>query len=356
MGLGSLTTVSLAKAREFAGECRRIRLQGIDPIDHRNGVRAAARLDAAKAITFDECRGAYIAAHKAGWRNAKHRAQWANTLATYVSPVFGKLPVQTVDVALVMKVLEPIWSTKPETASRLRGRIERILDWAKARGFRSAENPARWRGHLDHLLPARSKVRKVKHHAALPFSEIAAFMAALRERDGVAGLALEFAILTAARTGEVLGATWDEIDLRTRTWTIPADRMKGQRQHRVPLSDDAIGLLGRMQTLKANEFVFPGDRGKPLSNMALLMMLRRMGRGDLTTHGFRSSFRTWAAECTGFSREVVEAALAHIIENKVEAAYQRGDLFEKRRRLIAEWAKYCAIPRNVVSMVVTLNA
>jgi integrase len=357
MGLGSLGTVSLAKARELASECRRLRLQHIDPIDHRNGVRATARLDAAKAMAFDECRDAYLAAHNAGWRNAKHRAQWTNTLVTYVTPVFGKLPVQTIDVALVLKVLEPIWSTKPETASRLRGRIERILDWAKARGFRGGENPARWRGHLDQLLPARSKVRKVKHHAALSFDEITPFMTELREREGVAARALEFAILTAARTGEVLGATWDEINLRSRTWTIPAHRMKGHREHRVPLSDAAIRVLARMQELKSGELVFPGNRnGKPLSNMALLMVLRRMGRGDLTTHGFRSSFRTWAAERTGFPREVVEAALAHVIENKVEAAYQRGDLFEKRRRLMIEWAKYCARPRSAEGSIVSLRA
>ena len=264
MGLGSLTTVSLAKAREVASECRELRLQGIDPIDHRNGVRAAARLDAAKAMTFDECRDAYIAAHQAGWRNAKHRAQWVNTLSTYVTPVFGKLPVQTIDVALVTKVLEPIWSTKPETASRLRGRIERILDWAKARGFRAGENPARWRGHLDQLLPARSKVRKVKHHAALPFGEIPQFMIALREREGVAARALEFAILTAARTGEVLGATWDEIDLRTRTWTVPAHRMKGEREHRVPLSDHAVGLLEQHANGEIECIYFSGpSKGSP---------------------------------------------------------------------------------------------
>jgi integrase len=269
MGLGSLTTITLAKARELASECRQLRFDGIDPIDHRNGVRVAARLEAAKATTFDQCCDAYIASHKACWRNAKHRAQWVTTLGTYVTPVFGKLPVQTIDVALVMKVLEPIWSAKPETASRLRGRIERILDWARARGFRSGENPARWRGHLDHLLPTRSKVRKVKHHAALPFGEIAQFMAALRERGGVAARGLEFAILTAARTGEVLGATWSEIDLGTRTWTIPAHRMKGDREHRVPLSDDATKLLEHMQTLKSNELIFPGHRnGRPLSNMA----------------------------------------------------------------------------------------
>jgi integrase len=356
MGLGSLTTVSLAKARELASECRRSRLQGIDPIDHRNGVRNAARLDAAKAMTFDECRDSYIAAHQSGWRNAKHRAQWVSTLSTYVTPVFGRLPVQTVDVALVMKVLEPIWAKKPETASRVRGRVESILDWSKARGFRSGENPARWRGHLDHLLPVRSKVRKVKHHAALPFDEAAQFMMALREREGIAARALEFAILTAARTGEVLGATWDEVDLRTRTWTIPSHRMKGEREHRVPLSDDATKLLERMQTLKSNELIFPGHRnGRPLSNMALLMMLRRMGRSDLTTHGFRSSFRTWAAERTGFPREVVEAALAHVIGDKTEAAYQRGDLFDKRRRLMAEWAKYCASQVSAEGSVVSLR-
>jgi integrase len=341
MGLGSLYTVSLAQARDAAGECRRLLLQGIDPIDHRYGMRAAARLDAAKAMTFDDCRDAYIAAHGAGWRNAKHRAQWVNTLSTYVSPVFSNLPVQSVDVGLVMRVLEPIWSTKPETASRLRGRIERVLDWAKARGFRDGENPARWRGHLDHLLPARSKVQKVQHHAALPFSDVGLFMTALQERDGVAARALEFVVLTAARTGESLGATWNEIDFSTRTWTIPANRMKSHREHRVPLSGDAIRLLETMQATRSSEFVFPGQRqGKPLSNMALLMMLRRMGRGDVTTHGFRSSFRTWAAERTDFPHEVVEAALAHVIGNKVEAAYQRGDLFDKRRRLMDEWACY----------------
>jgi integrase len=354
MGLGSLKTISLAKAREAASKCRELRLQGIDPIAQRDGVRAAARLDAMNTMTFDECRDAYIAAHKAGWRNAKHRSQWVNTLDTYVSPVFGKLAVQAVDVARVTQVLEPIWSTKPETASRLRGRIERVLDWAKARGYRAGENPARWRGHLDQLLPARSKVHKVKHHAALPFSELPPFMAALRERAGVAAWALEFAILTAARTGEVIGATWNEIDLGRRTWTVPANRMKGR--HRVPLSDHAVTLLEQMQGTRSNEFVFLRHGGKPLSNMALLMMLRRMGRNDVTAHGFRSSFRTWAAERTRFPREVVEAALAHVIDNKVEAAYQRGDLLDKRRELMTEWGEYCANPASTIGSVVSLKA
>ena len=256
MGLGSLRTISLAKAREAVSKCRELQLQGIDPIAQRDGLRAAARLDAVKTMTFDECRDAYIAAHKAGWRNAKHGMQWVNTLDTYVSPVFGKLAVQAVDVALVTQVLEPIWSMKPETASRLRGRIERVLDWAKARGFRAGENPARWRGHLDQLLPARSKVHKVRHHAALPFGALPPFTIALRKRAGVAARALEFAILTAARTGEVIGATWDEIDLGRRTWTVPANRMKGHHEHRVPLSDHTVALLEEMQGPRSNEFVF----------------------------------------------------------------------------------------------------
>jgi integrase len=342
MGLGSFKTISLAKAREAASKCRELRLQGIDPIAERQGKRAAAHLNAAKTMTFDECRDAYIAAHQAGWRNAKHRSQWVNTLNAYVSPVFGKLPVQAVDVALITRVLEPIWSTKPETASRLRGRIERVLDWAKARGFRTGENPARWRGHLDQLLPARSKIRNVRHHPALPFGKLPQFMITLRERAGVAARALEFAILTVARTGEVIGASWDEIDLGSRTWTIPAHRMKGHREHRIPVSDRAVTLLEEMQQAGSSEFVFSRPEGSSLSNMALLMVLRRMERGDVTAHGFRSSFRTWAAECTSFPREVVEAALAHVTGNKVEAAYQRGDLFHKRRQLMAEWEAYCA--------------
>src|SRR6476620_688354 len=351
MGLGSLRTISLAKAREAVSKCRELQLQGIDPIAQRDGLRAAARLDAVKTMTFDECLDAYIAAHKAGWRNAKHGMQWVNTLDTYVSPVFGKLAVQAVDVALVTQVLEPIWSMKPETASRLRGRIERVLDWAKARGFRAGENPARWRVHLDQLLPARSKVHKVRHHAALPFGELPPFTIALRKRAGVAARALEFAILTAARTGEVIGATWGEIDLATRTLTVPASRMKGHREHRISLSDRAVALLEEIHESRTNAFVFSRHGGKPLSNMALLMMLRRMVRSDVTAHGFRSSFRTWAAECTGFPREVVDAALAHVIGNKVEAAYQRGDLFDKRRELMAEWGNYCASLDTTGSLV-----
>ena len=273
------------------------------------------------------------------------------TLKTYASPVFGKVAVQAVDVALVMKALEPIWANKPETASRLRGRIEAILDWAKVRGLRSGENPARWRGHLDHLLPARGKVRRVKHHAALPYIQIATFLDELRRCDGVAARALEFAILTATRTNEVLGARWDEIDLAARVWIIPEPRMKAGREHRVPLSDAAMSVLKFMQSVRQNEYIFPGDRRATLSNMALLMTLRRMNRGDLTTHGFRSTFRTWAAERTAFPREVVEAALAHVVGNKVEAAYQRGDMFDKRRRLMEAWAHFCAKASTTAEIV-----
>lgn len=289
MGLGSLTAVSLATAREIAADCRRKRSAGLDPIETRKADRREAQLAAARSMTFDQCRDAFIEAHRAGWQNAKHRGQWTASLGSYVTPVFGPLPIQSVDVGLVMKALEPIWSTKPETAARVRGRIERILDWSKVRGFRQGENPARWRGHLDVLLPARSKVRQVEHHAALPYSEIGTFMAALRTREGVAARALEFAILTAARTGEVLGARWDEVGLEAKVWTVPASRMKGGREHRVPLSRAAVALLKNMQTVHPNDLVFPGDRrGKPLSNMSMLMTLRRMGRNDLTAQATRS--------------------------------------------------------------------
>ena len=341
MGLGSTETVGLAEAREKAAECRKLRQAGIDPIEHRKAAQAQAALEAARSMTFDECRDAHIKAHAAGWRNAKHRQQWENTLKTYCGPIFGKVAVQAIDVALVIKVLGPIWSTKPETAGRLRGRIEAILDWAKVRGLRSGENPARWRGHLDHLLPARGKVRKVKHHAALPYIQISTYLDELRKREGVAARALEFAILTATRTNEVIGARWDEIDLAARVRIIPESRMKAGREHRIPLSDPVMAVLKFMQSVRQNEFVFPGDRRATLSNMALLMVLRRMNRSDLTTHGFRSTFRTWAAERTSFPREVVEGALAHVVGSKTEIAYQRGDLFDKRRRLMAAWAEFC---------------
>jgi integrase len=348
MGLGPLALFSLADARAKALDARRLRHAGIDPIAQRHAERARQRLEAAKAITFKECAESYITSHRAGWRNAKHKYQWNATLQTYAAPVIGKLPVQAIDTALILKVLEPIWTTKPETAGRLRGRLENILDFAKVRGYRDGENPARWRGHLDHLLPARAKVAAVEHHAALSYAALPAFLTELRERDANAARALEFAILTAARTGEVIGACWDEIDLLDKTWTIPAVRMKAGKEHRVPLTPRALAVLEEMAKDRTvghdgKAYVFGGAKvGKPLSNMGMLMLLRRMRHGDdLTVHGFRSTFRTWAAERANFPREVIEAALAHTIGNKVEAAYQRGDLFEKRRRLMQQWATYC---------------
>jgi integrase len=347
MGLGSYHDISLAEARDRARHFRRMVKEGLDPIDDRRSRRAAQRAERAKVMTFRECAEAFIAAHQAGWRNAKHAAQWPSTLETYVYPHLAALPVDTIDTSLVMKALEPIWLAKPETAGRVRGRIESVLDWAAARGYRTGENPARWRGHLENLLPRKLKVRRVEHHAALPYAELGAFMSELRQQTGVAARALEFTILTASRTGEVIGARWDEISMAERLWTVPSDRMKASREHRVPLSPHAVAILEEMRTIRVGDFVFPGGRaGQPISNMAMMMTLRRMGREGLTVHGFRSSFRDWAAERTNFPREVAEMSLAHAVSDKVEAAYRRGDLFEKRRQLMAGWAQYAATPAN----------
>jgi integrase len=341
MGLGPLHTVSLAEAREKAKACRQHLLDGHDPIEARDAVRLAAALDRAKALTFDQCATDYIKAHRAGWRNAKHASQWTSTLATYVSPVFGSLPVAAVDTALVMKALTPIWTEKTETASRLRGRIESVLGWAITSGYRSGDNPARWRGHLENLLPAPEKVKKVEHHPSLPWQQIGAFMADLRAREGIAARALEFLILTAARSGEVRGMRWDEVE--DGCWTVPADRMKAGKEHRVPLSDSAIALLDKMPRL--GDYVFPGTKqGSLLSDMSITAVLRRMGRDEITVHGFRSSFRMWAAEATNFPREVAEHALAHQLPDKVEAAYRRGDLYDKRKLLMQGWADYVSRP------------
>ena len=343
MGLGSARTFSLAEARTAAAELHRKVKRGIDPLAERDAQAATA----AEAVTFGHVADRYIAAHEAGWRNDKHKQQWRNTIDTYAAPILGALPVRDIDTGAVMRVLDPIWREKPETASRLRGRIESVLDFARARGWRDGENPARWRGHLDNLLPARAKVAMVQHHPALPWREIGAFVAALRAQEGVSALALRFVILTACRTGEAIGARWSEIDLTNAVWTIPAERMKAGREHRVPLSDAVLGVLREAATLRtdtsAEAPVFPGAKaGKPLSSMALLMLLRRMERPDLTAHGFRSTFRDWCGESTNHPREVAEAALAHSLKDKVEAAYQRGDMMEKRRRLMADWAGFCA--------------
>lgn len=357
MGLGPLNTVSLAEARAEAERCRKLARDAIDPIEARAAERAKRLAEMARTMTFKQCAEAYIRAHEAGWKNAKHAAQWTSTMETYAYPVLGKLPVGSVDTALVMKVLEPIWTEKTETASRVRGRMESILGWATVSGFRSGDNPARWKGHLQNLLPARSKVQKVEHHAALPYDQMGAFMVALRAQEGIGARGLEFCILTATRTIETIGARWDEFDIAKRVWTIPGDRMKAGLEHRVPLSDAAMAVLTAMGAIRVNEFVFPGaGKERPLSNMAFLQLLKRMKRSDLTAHGFRSTFRDWAAERTNFPNEVAEKALAHVVKNKVEAAYRRGDLLEKRVPMMKAWADFCAkVPAASAGNVVAIK-
>jgi integrase len=351
MGLGPFPEISLAEARAKALEHRKQRHDGIDPLAAKAARRQAQRLSAAKGRTFREVAEEFIGHKEAGWRNAKHRQQWRNTLCTHVYPVLGELLVAAIDTGLVVQVLDPIWTKKPETSSRVRGRIEAVLDAATVRGYRQGPNPAQWKGNLAHILPPRARGRRVVHHAALPIDEMPEFLVALRQRQGVAARALEFAILTAGRTGEVLGARWSEIDLTAKVWTVPAERMKAGREYRVPLSDPAVAVLYEARPLalmkdgepRPSAPVFPGPRpALPMSNMTMLMLLRRMKRDDLTAHGFRSTFSDWAAERTAYPREVVEMALAHAVENKVEAAYRRGDLLGKRRELMEAWAKYCA--------------
>jgi integrase len=341
MGLGSLTDVSLAKAREKAAQARQQRADGKDPIVEREAQRAQERLAKARSITFQNCAEQLIASHEAGWRSPKHRTQWRNTLCTYAYPILGDISVADVNTDLVMRVLQPIWVAKTATASRVRGRIEAVLSWAKARGLRLGENPAQWRGHLDHLLPARSKVQRIVHHPALPYRDLPGFMAKLRTREGIAPRALEFVILTAARTGEVLGAKFHEFDLEERLWTVPAERMKGGKEHRVPLSPRAVAIAKEMAANGLSDFVFPGARrGRPMSAMTLLMLLRDLYPG-VTTHGFRSTFKDWASETTSFPDHLSEMALAHISADKVRAAYARSDLFQKRCKLMEAWALYC---------------
>ncbi len=359
MGLGPFPDISLAEARGNASAHRKQRHEGIDPLDAKAAQRQAQRLSVAKGRTFREVAEEFIGRNEAGWRNAKHRQQWVNTLQTYAYPTLGELPVSAIDPGFVVQVLDPIWTEKPETASRVRGRIEAVLDAATVRGFRQGPNPAQWKGNLAHILPARAKVRKVAHHAALPLDGMPGFLAALRGREGMSARALEYTILTVARTGEALGAKWGEIDLAAKVWTVPAERMKAGREHRVPLSDAALTVLEKVRPLALMRDgkpdptapVFPGPRrALPMSNMVLLMLLRRMKRDDLTAHGFRSTFSDWAAERTAYPREVVEMALAHTVENKVERAYRRGDLFDKRRRLMADWAGFCeAAPAGEVA-------
>ncbi|MBK5355409.1 tyrosine-type recombinase/integrase [Pseudomonas sp. TH41] len=345
MGLGGFPDVTLKEARSKAIDQRKLLQQKIDPLTERDATRLALQkaeqAQKAKAITFKSVTLDYIAAHRAGWKNAKHAQQWENTLTTYAFPILENLNTEDVTTEHVLQVLTPIWQSKSETASRVRNRIEMVLDAAKARGLREGENPARWRGHLDKLLPPRSKVKVVVHHPALPWAEMPAFMKEIVKHDDLSYKAMQLTILTACRTNEILGATWAEFDLDKKVWKIPPHRMKAAKEHRVPLNDAALSLLKSLAQVRSDSYVFPGAReGKPLSNMSMLMALRRMKREDLTMHGFRSTFRDWAAESTNYPREVCEQALAHVRQDKAEAAYFRGDLFDKRRALMTDWAEY----------------
>jgi len=343
MGLGPYHSVSLAEAREKAQACRAMRYKSLDPLNERHKEQQARKIEAAEAITFEKCAESYIAAHKDGWKNGKHAEQWTTTLQTYVYPIFKDRPVAAIDDDLVLKVLQPIWKEKTETASRIRGRIERILDWARGKKYRTGDNPARWKGHLDLFLAKRSRVATVAHHAALPIDEMPDFMQVLQQEETVVAHAFEFCILNATRTSETLGMRWDEYDEKSQLWTVPGARMKAGRDHRIPLAIRSQLILAEMQEIRTSDFVFPGGvKERPLSSMAFLMLLRRLERHDITAHGFRSTFRDWAAERTDFPSEVVEMALAHTIGNKVEAAYRRGDLFDKRRHLAETWAAFCS--------------
>jgi integrase len=352
MGLGPVHTLTLAEARERATEARKLRLDGIDPIANKRARVAALRAADAKAKTFADCVKGFIEDNESSWTSVKHRRQWETSLIKYTYPILGSLPVAAIDTPLVLRVLKPIWDAKRETASRLRGRIENVLGWATVHHYRSGDNPARWNGLLEHALPA---VVKGDHHAALPYTQVASFMQALRKDTGIVARALEFITLTAVRLGEATGATWDEIDLEAKTWTIPASRMKADQQHRVPLSDAAISVLKTVREIRQSDYVFAGFKpGRPIGGDALRELIKKLAGADVTVHGLRSTFRDWAAEQTNVQREVAEVALAHAIPDAVEAAYRRGDLFDKRRKLMAAWAAYCAKPEADAGKVVAL--
>ena len=342
MGLGPFPAVSLAKARQLAHKARERRAEGLDPIDEKRADEIARRLERAGTISFKDAADKYLQKHAPTWKNKAHRAQWRSTLRDYAFPVFGDLPVSEIRTAHVLKALEPIWHSKPETASRLRGRIEKILDWAAVReGLPRGDNPASWKGHLDAVLPPRSRVRKVRHQPALAYPHIPAFIAELREKSGVTAKALEITILCATRTIETIGAQWPEFDLDAKVWSIPPERMKSGRLHRVPLTPRAVQILKALPREDESEHVFIGGKaGSHLSNMAMLSLLKSM-RPGVTVHGFRSSFKDWSRERTNFAREISEACLAHIIPDATERAYARGDLFKKRRKLMTAWVKYC---------------
>jgi integrase len=352
MGLGPVHTLTLAEARERATEARKLRLDGIDPIANKRARVAALRAADAKAKTFADCVKGFIEDNESSWTSVKHRRQWETSLIKYAYPILGSLPVAAIDTPLVLRVLKPIWDAKRETASRLRGRIENVLGWATVHHYRSGDNPARWNGLLEHALPA---VVKGDHHAALPYTQVASFMQALRKDTGIVARALEFITLTAVRLGEATGATWDEIDLEAKTWTIPASRMKADQEHRVPLSDAAISVLKTVREIRQSDYVFAGFKpGRPIGGDALRELIKKLAGANVTVHGLRSTFRDWAAEQTNVQREVAEMALAHAIPNAVEAAYRRGDLFEKRRKLMDAWAAYCAKIETDAGKVVAL--
>ena len=356
MGLGPLHTFNLDEARELARKARQQLRLGHDPIDERKAAKQAQKLEQAKTKTFAECADEYFAFHEGKWNNAKWRSQFKNTMRDYVLPKIGKLSIAAIDTGLVLQVIEPIWKTKTPTADRVRQRLAAVLDWATVRNYRSGENPARWDGHLQHILPAKGALVKTKHYAALPFTEIHDFVSQLRQRNGIAVQALEFLILTAGRTSEITGARWSEIDFQNKTWTIPAARMKAKKDHRIPLSDRALVILQNLPRL--NDFVFAGERdGRPLGQDGMDRTLERMGFKDrATVHGFRSSFRTWASECTAYPHDVCEAALAHTIPEAVVRAYKRTDFFDKRRRLMADWAKYCSTQQHEAATVTPIRA
>ena len=374
MGLGAFGDVSLAEARALAAENRKMVKAKKDPIEERDALHQSRLADRAKRISFDDASAKYIEIHQHGWKSDKQSGQWRNSLKTYASPFIGKLSVADVSAGLVLQCLEPIWTSKTETATRVRGRIEKILDWAKASGFRSGENPARWKGHLEHSLPDPNKIAVVRNHPALPYSQIYSFIKELRQRDGLTARALEFGILTATRSGDIRGATWSEIDFDTKIWSISSDRMKGEmgkvlaeKIHRIPLSTRALEILQSRRDesgeAKPGDFIFPTQKNRPLSDAAISALIKRMNEGDsgpkwidavskapVVPHGFRSTFRDWAAECTYHDSKICEKALAHVLGDETERAYQRGDLLEKRRLLMEDWAVYCTTKQapNVV--------
>jgi integrase len=361
-GLGRYPDVSLSRARDRAQVMRDEAWRGVDPLAERDSRKAQAVKKAATAMSFAQAAEAYVSLQSLGWRSVKHRKQWLAALVRHIYPVFGDLPVGDVDVAVVLRALEPIWTSRPDTASRLRQRIEAILDWATVRGLRTGENPARWRGHLEKALPRKSDIRKVQHHPALPFADLPAFWQAMSERFGTGADALRFAILTAARSGEVRGARWGEIDMTAGVWIIPDTRMKTGREHRVPLAPEALEILQWRLSLSSSTpapeaLVFASDTrpGSPISDMTMTAVLKRMDRADLTAHGFRSTFRDWCAERTNFPRELAEAALSHTVGDAVERAYRRGDALDKRRALMAAWGKFATSPQ-VAGEVVSLRA